>query len=65
MSLESRLTGLERRLPSDEEPFQFTFCKAPTKLSAAAHAEYHRARGEPHCFTLDLGAAAVRQGDDE
>ena len=65
MSIESRLTGLERRLPSDEEPFRFTLCEAPAKLPTAAHADYHRERGEPHCFTLDLGAAAVRQGDDE
>ena len=65
MSIESRLHGVERRLPGEALRFRFAFCEAPKGLSAEAHADYHQDYGTPHCFTLDLGAAAVQCGDDD
>ena len=72
MSIESRVTKLEHHLPPAEELFTFTFAPLPPEGLTEAeqeawHAEYQReceAQGVFY-FTLDLGAAAVRQGDDE
>lgn len=72
MSIESRVTKLEHRLPPEEEPFTFTFAPEPPEGLTAAQQDEWRAEYQRECeaqgvfwFTLDLGAAAVRQGDDE
>jgi hypothetical protein len=63
MSRNDRIDKLERALPPEEPPFRFRMCAAPKELTPEAHERYHAERGE-RCFTLNLGAAAIREGDD-
>jgi uncharacterized protein YcaQ len=59
MSNDRRLAALEQRLNPDPGAVTFGHCEAPSELSPEDHLTWHRDRAE-HCFTLDLGAADVR-----
>ena len=60
MSRDRRLDTIEAHLGPEAPRMRFQMCQAPNELSADGHAAWHRGRGE-WCFTLDLGAANVRE----
>jgi hypothetical protein len=62
MSQERRLDRLDQQIAPPEPPMTFRMCQAPRHLTPAEHAAWHHERNE-YCFTLDLGAASIREGD--
>ena len=60
MSLESRLNQVEQALGAGDSRLVFHHCTEHDGLPWEEHVELHRQRGE-YLFTLDLGAASVRE----
>ena len=70
--MKRRVERLEGVHQPEREPFVFTFAPEPPDGLTEAEQDEWRAEQQRECeargvfwFTLDLGAAAVRRGDDE